>query len=363
MPNFLNKIKDLASEHGLVFLGTVPLAQEPEFIRFESWLARGYAAEMSYLHENKQIRQDPRLLLTGAKTAIVVGLPYFLGDTLATREARSGRPSAAKNHHPPRIAQYARLKDYHRVLWRKGAEILAGVLEMGPPGGVGRVVVDSAPILERALAVRGSKGFIGKNTCFIDSEQGSFFLLGEILTSFELPLTENGRENSQSPTRDGGCGSCRRCQTHCPTGALDEAYQLDARKCLSYWTIEHRGPIPTAFWPWLRLYYYGCDICQLACPFNRQAGKATAPADLVRISEPPDLFTVATMSQAEYERLFGGTPMTRAKRPGLMRNALIAMTVTGDSRLNDAIILASERADGDATIAATIAQIRSYQPW
>jgi len=199
-----------------------------------------------------------------------------------------------------------------------------------------RVVVDSAPILERALAARTRRGFIGKNTCFIHPEKGSFFLLAEILLTLPLPADQPARVDVQHRGPDGGCGSCKRCQVHCPTGALNEAYQLDAKRCLSYWTIEHRGPVPEEFWPYLADYLFGCDICQLVCPYNRGA-VVTSRTDLVRLGDLPSLLAIVTMDQASYVRWFGGTPMTRAKREGLQRNALIAMVVTNDGRLEEAL--------------------------
>lgn len=313
---------------GLVYLGIAGLTAEPDFPRFKSWLGRGDHAGMDYLERNLHLREDPAQLLAGARTAIIVGLDYFLGDRLPRGEAGD----------PPRIAQYARLRDYHRIMWKAGGEILADYWRLSGRQGEGRVVVDSAPILERALAARAGGGFIGKNTCLIDPERGSFLLLGEILITDALADEEAAPAPVDPEKRSaaGGCGPCKRCQVHCPTGALDEAYRLDANKCLAYWTIEHRGPIPEAFWPPMRLYFFGCDICQLVCPYNRGA-TPTVPEDVLRIHGVPDLFAVATMDQAAYERMFGGTPLTRAKREGLVRNALIAMTVTKDARLDEAV--------------------------
>ena len=185
-------------------------------------------------------------------------------------------------------------------------------------------------------------------------------LLGELLTTLQLP-TSGGIEKNFSPnlrTKEGGCGTCRRCQVHCPTGALDEDYRIDARKCLAYWTIEHRGPIPEEYWPGVGRYIFGCDICQIVCPYNRQAS-SKASEELLKIRTTPPLFEIATMSQPQYERLFGGTPMTRAKRTGLMRNALIAMTVTKHPKLEEAMSLVQERNEGDV-INATLDQISRW---
>lgn len=212
-------------------------------------------------------------------------------------------------------------------------------------------------MLERALAARTSAGFIGKNTCYIHPEAGSFILLGEILLTRDLTETdEPSTVDPQVRSDQGGCGSCRRCQIYCPTGALDEAYRLDARKCLAYWTIEHRGTIPFEFWPWLKTYFFGCDLCQLACPYNRAIAISQEP---VRVElNQIDFFDVATMSQARYEQLFGGSPLTRAKRSGLRRNALIAMTVTSDLRLPEALQMLTE--DDEPVLHETSTQIGQW---
>jgi epoxyqueuosine reductase len=344
------EVTRLVAAAGLRLFGMVSL--DPDggaFGRFQRWLADGRHAGMSYLKAHLELREDPRRLLAGARAALVVGLPYSLGDRLPRRGET------------PRIAQYARLADYHKILWRKGDGILAELHARFGPGAVGRVVTDSAPLLERSLAAKSGGGFIGKNTCFIDPEAGSFFLLGELLTTLPLPTAEAEPIDPAKRSVRGGCGPCRRCQVHCPTGALNQDYTLDANQCLAYWTIEHRGTIPERFWPWLELYVFGCDICQLVCPYNRKANPS-AGRDLARLKETPPLFAIATMTQEDYERMFAGTPMTRAKRGGLMRNALIAMTVTKDPRLEEALRLAAERGAGEEVVLATIGQIRGYRP-
>jgi epoxyqueuosine reductase len=350
-------LRAAAARAGLEWLGVVPLVRETEaFPRFETWLAQGQHAGMRFLENHKPLRQDPRTLLVGARSAIVLGFNYFLGDKTPSRSLVD---AAA-----PRIAQYARWRDYHRTLRRRAESVLAELLAQAP-GEVGRVVVDSAPMLERALAARTGRGFIGKNTCFIDPARGSFVLLVEILTSAALvDIVEEPLPEAVDPTRrsvQGGCGSCRRCQIHCPTGALDQDYRLDANLCLAYWTIEHRGTIPERFWPWLRLYWFGCDICQLVCPYNRKAAPQSGAVEVERrLTELPELFEVATMTESDYERLFGGTPLTRAKREGLMRNALIAMTVTANARLDEALARAAALAPAPVVM-QTIEQVGRWR--
>lgn len=345
----LEKIRQAASNLGLIFIGSTSLHVGSEFQRFSEWLRLGHHAGMSFLEKNTEIRQDPRKLLPGARSVIVVAMNYFLGDKL--------HPKAGPVR--PRIAQYARLRDYHKVLRQLGEE-LAKLLqtEFSTQSIQCRVVVDSAPILERAVAARAGSGFIGKNTCFIHPKLGSWLLLAEILTTADLPTTPPLKTIPQKRSSEGGCGSCRRCQVFCPTGALNKDYVLDANLCLAYWTIEHRGLIPEKFWPWMAEYYFGCDICQLICPYNRSA-RVLEDQSQVLIKEPPSLFAVATMDHVAYERMFGGTPMTRAKRHGLKRNALIAMAVTNDPRLNEAMELAVQ-GEPEAIVQQTADQIRRW---
>jgi epoxyqueuosine reductase len=196
-----------------------------------------------------------------------------------------------------------------------------------------RIMVDSAPLFERSLAVQTGRGFIGRNSCYILPDFGSYVVLGEIVTTtafhWDTPIDQEAAP---------ACQSCRRCQSHCPTGALQNPYSVDARRCLSYWTIEHQGLIPVSFWPHLKTFYFGCDVCQQVCPFNSQI-KHKALDNWIKLESCPDLMTVATMNQKKYEELFGGTPLTRAKIHGLRRNALIAMHVTAHPMIDEALAM------------------------
>ncbi|MBI2603693.1 MAG: tRNA epoxyqueuosine(34) reductase QueG [Deltaproteobacteria bacterium] len=299
-------IRILLESEGLSLLGVVRLASEPRFVFFEKWLAEKKHGEMAYLEAYKEQRRHPQNLLPGANTAIIFGLPYYLGDTLRS-------PGG------PRIAQYARLRDYHKVMRKKGESVLRAF----DGASSGKVFVDTAPLLEKALAARSAEGFIGRNTLFIHPKKGSYFLLGEIFLTAELEPDNVADIDPLRRSPEGGCGSCRRCEVHCPTGALSD-YSLDATKCLAYYTIEHRGPIPGEYKKHLGKYVFGCDICQLVCPYNRHL---EIQKHELRFPETPPLSEMATMSQEYYEKTFGGTPMTRAKRAGLQRNAQIALSV------------------------------------
>jgi epoxyqueuosine reductase len=339
-------LRNAFARHGCNFLGVTDLQIRADFERFERWLEAGNHASMDFLVRHRDARGDAGKVLPGARSAIIFGLPYAPASDHETQE--------------PRVAKYARLRDYHIVMRRIGEDVLKEVFAGEDPA-VFRVCVDTAPVLERALAVKSGLGFSGKNTCFIAGRDGSFFLLGIILTTAELPVTQPASD-AASRQNANSCGTCTRCHVHCPTGALREEngrWILDSRKCLSYWTIEHRGTIPREFWPWLAKYWYGCDICQDVCPYNR-TGARLQRQDLLRPVESVRLRDVALMDDKTYSTIFGGTPMTRAKRSGLRRNALIAMHVTGDPDLEGALnqILASSDAEQDETVRQTALDIR-----
>lgn len=335
----------LCQDQGLLLLGLVDLGPEPRFQFFEDWLSEGQHAGMQFLENNKGLRADPRGLLPDSMQALIFALNYYQGDKLSL--ALQGRY---------RVAQYARLRDYHKSMKIKAGAVLAA-LQTEVPGLLGRVTIDSAPLMERALAARSMRGFIGKNTCFIHPDHGSIMLIGEILLDRAIMGSDTpAAVDPEARTQDGGCGTCKRCQVHCPTGALDQAYRLDARKCLAYWTIEHRGTIPFEFWPWLPTYVFGCDLCQLACPYNRKAEITREPVRTELFN--PDLFDLATMSQQRYEAWIGGSPMTRAKRDGLRRNALIALAVTRDERLQAAC--EEVKAEDAEVLHQTLVQIKTW---
>ena len=332
-------LQQSALEEKLTMLGIVQPAPDSHTIQaFQSWIASGQHAGMAFLEKHLDARKDPNRLLPGVKSAVVFALPY-------------DAPQRRKLNERPSIAKYALLGDYHKIL-RRALERIGGGLRKHFSEISYRAVVDTAPLFERSLAARTRLGFIGKNSCYIHPGSGSFLLLGILLLDQACDYDQGESPRPDQRSELGGCGSCRRCQVHCPTDALQNDYTVDARRCLSYWTIEHRGPIPRHFWKWLGKYWYGCDICQDVCPYNRVSGERSVAArqfQRLHLSEL-DLAEVATMAQEDYERLFGGTAMTRAKKFGLQRNALIALYVTQDVRLpklleNDQL-LADVKLDG-----------------
>lgn len=325
-----NDIEKIIEKYGFFLIGVSDLQKDPEFPLFKQWLDEGRHGSMKYLERYLDIREFPKNIGESFKQAIIIGLPY------------GKRESIPRCDDPPKIAQYARFPDYHKVFRKFGSMILDEIHERNASTlAHGRVLCDSGPILERSLAVRSGGVFRGKNTCVISNDRGSMFFLGELFTSASLPEFKRDSAEKRSSFPKTSCGTCRRCQVHCPTGALDEDYRIDARKCIAYWTIEHRGTIPDKYWKAVSGSLFGCDICQVVCPFNRKKNvfsendtnnsKHFAPRNL-----PEDAFKIATMSQSEYETWFGGSPATRAKREGLVRNALICLRVKEPSRFDEA---------------------------
>lgn len=353
---FMDALSAALSKSGMVLLGAGAIDEEDPvaFARFERWLAEGRHGQMGFLENHHHIRKDPSLLLDEANIAIIVALPYYhQNNTIAFEPLDLGSEgsegSSDTEAEGSQVARYSLLRDYHRQIPKKVKAALAEIAAARKEGPWHfRVVTDSAPILERAVAERHSRGFIGKNTLFIHPQKGSFLLLGEIIAKGELRLSSaTGKEvDPKKRSTDGGCGSCSRCQTYCPTDALSSAYTLDATKCLSYWSIEHRGAVPYRFWRHFDRYLFGCDICQTTCPYNRATKSASVlntksesteskdsrqlPLGL-ELRSLPSAGQLVTMNQKEYEQWFGGIAMTRAKITGLRRNGLLALAAAAST--------------------------------
>lgn len=292
-----NDIKRTALELGFSACGLAKV--EPatsEIAYYDQWIAKGYQAGMHYMENHRAIRLHPEGLLEGARTIISVALNYYPAQLLP--------PEA------PQIAYYAYGKDYHIVVKERLRQLWKA---LGEPAEM-RYFTDSAPLFERYWAWKAGLGWMGKNGNLILPHQGSFFFLGEILTTEEA-------DHYDQPQRD-RCGTCRRCLDACPTGALEEVRCLNANKCLSYLTIEHRGELPAEQATRLGNRLYGCDTCQLVCPWNRFA-EPTSVAEF----QPTEAFLslddtqLDGFSQADYQRLFAHSAVKRAKYEGLLRNS------------------------------------------
>ena len=273
---------------------------------FAQWLDAGAAGEMEWLQRGEAKRLDPQLILPGARSMIVVAMNYWQGDT-----------SVAPNG---RIARYAWGDDYHDIMLAKLRE-LDGILRAH--GGEQKCYVDTGPVLERDYAAEAGVGWHGKSTMLVDPKLGTWFFLGEILTTLDLPPDE------QQPAR---CGSCTRCITACPTGAITEAYRLDARRCISYLTIELKGSIPLEFRPLIGDRIYGCDTCLEVCPWNRFASVARETAFSARpLVARMQLRDYLSLDDAQFRALFRGSPIKRIKRRGLLRNVCVALGNVGNA--------------------------------
>lgn len=277
---------------------------------YQTWLAAGRHGEMAYLGRQAPKRADPQQVLPGAKSIVCLAASYHV--------AAEPPPSATRGV----VARYARFADYHDVLAEKLRALTEFVNRLGGPDTKSLWYVDTGPIQERDLAQRAGLGFIGKHTNLIGRDLGNWFFLAEILTTLEL---------EPDPPERNRCGSCTRCLAACPTGAIVEPFVLDARLCISYLTIELKGPIPVALRPAIGTRVFGCDDCLEACPWNRfaRAGALLAPHRRTDL-DAPDLLALLALDEAAFKVRFAGTPLARTKRRGLLRNVCVALGNLGD---------------------------------
>ncbi|MEY4178636.1 MAG: Epoxyqueuosine reductase [Planctomycetota bacterium] len=328
------EIKAAARELGFSLTGICQAAIAPGFDCLADWLAAGYAGEMSYLASRYDAYAHPRHVLDGVRTLVMLGWEYRVDEPILP-EAGQGR-----------VSRYAWSdRDYHEVI-RERLNLLATRLATLAPGCRVRGVVDTAPLLEREFAQLAGIGWIGKNTLLIHREVGSWFFLAALLT--DLPLTPD------VPWESDHCGSCRACLDACPTQAFPAPYVLDASRCVSYLTIEHREPVPPSLRAGLGNWLFGCDICQEVCPWNQHAARRRSnasfePAVAADTSQPArpwntfrprsdanpmDLIGLFHADEATMRARFRHTPLWRAKRRGLLRNAAY---VLGNQRVPQAV--------------------------
>lgn len=288
---------------GFLACGIAELGQTRHAEELDGWLARGFAGNMRYLHRQAKKRKDSRQIVAGARTAVVVLDNYYTRPSPTSPTSVSPRPTVAK---------YARGRDYHLATMKRLERLARHLRSLGAT--VARPFVDGGPVPERELAQRAGLGWIGKNTMLIRPGTGSFFFIASVLTDLAFKPDE--------PFHSDHCGSCTRCLDACPTGALVEERVLDATRCISYLTIEHKGPIPDALAEKLGGWAFGCDICNDVCPWNeRFAGQAPAPDFAPRRDlddAGPDLFERLTAE--EFGRRFADTPLERPGLEGMRRN-------------------------------------------
>lgn len=312
-------MKRLAGELGLAGVGVASAGPVTRQDYLEQWLAQGHAGEMQYLARYRELRADPRQLLPGAQSVIVVADVYRQPDSASAGRLPATLHDEAATAARGKVARYAWGRDYHRVLRKKLHRLVDGLRACLPEPFEARSCVDTAPILEREWAAASGIGWIGKNTLVLSQELGSFFFLGEIVTTLELEPT---------PVAEDRCGTCTRCLEACPTRALTAPYQMDATRCISYLTIEHRGDIDPAMQRAMGDWVYGCDICQDVCPYNRRPPAASEPAYGIQQRNPlvptASLNVLASWDQAAYDEHLAGSAMKRASLSMLQRNATIA---------------------------------------
>jgi len=370
------RIIERAYELGFDLVGIAPAGVAPHAKAYADWIAAGYAGELAYMTRDPDRRSDLRRVLPGAQSVIVVGLSYY---TLDVTDEIKNDPSRGL------ISRYAWGVDYHDLMTPRLKE-LAEFVESETPhppapspdlkgtdqesgsgqspllktassfSGEGsgvrqRVYVDTGPVLERDWALSAGLGFIGKNTCLINSRMGSWLFLGVIITTAALTPTPSPRP---SPNRGEGvgCGSCTRCQSACPTNAFPQPYVLDARRCISYLTIELRGSIPIDLRPLMGNHIFGCDVCQDVCPWPTRFARPTKEraffaAEIDRVA--PQLIDLASLSEAAFQQRFAGTPILRSKRRGLLRNVAVALGNWGSDEARYALRVLA--ADPDPIIA------------
>lgn len=299
------RIKAQAAALGLDKVGVAPAALlERERSHLKDWLTRGYQATMRWMEKDPDRRSDPRLLVPGARSVLSVAVNYY---------HPAVRPDDADHG---KISRYAWGDDYHRHLTSR-IQTLFDCISQWEPGSSGRYYVDTGPVMEKAWAVRAGIGWQGKHTNVITREFGSWVFLGEIITTADLVY--------DTPAED-LCGTCTACLDACPTGAIPEPYVVDAGRCISYLTIEHRGEIAHALGERFDRWIYGCDICQDVCPWNRFQKETQHPEYRPREGGiAPELKEIVSLTQEEFSARFRHSPVKRTKREGLQRNASIIL--------------------------------------
>lgn len=301
-------IKEQAGHIGFDLCGVAPAADLPELAFFQAWLGRGYAGEMAYLNRSADERADVRRVLPSARSVIVTGTIY---NTDVPYSTESADPGCAQ------IARYAWGDDYHDVIAARLGALLAWMREHSTQPFDARAYVDTGPVQERVYAQHGGVGWIGKNTCVINPEVGSWILLAEIICSLPLDVDEPALDQ---------CGTCTLCIDACPTRALVAPGVLDSTRCISYLTIEQRGPIPDEVTTSVGLHVYGCDVCQEVCPWNQMAPSSSDPAWQRRPAwTNASVSTLARLDDAGLRKAMRGSSMRRTKVAGLRRNLRVAL--------------------------------------
>jgi epoxyqueuosine reductase len=334
LSGFVAALKAQAQTHGFCAFGIAPAGTDPLLgDRLSAWLAQGMHGTMEWMAERAHQRQAPQALWPEARSVIALGMTY----------APSSDPLRLADHgETARISAYAQGADYHDALKKALKALARWMVAEAPRHGLGaadvKVFTDTAPVMEKPLAQAAGLGWQGKHTNLVSSEHGSWLFLGEIYTTLELapdlPLGDR-------------CGSCNACQTACPTDAFPAPYRLDARRCISYLTIEHKGPIPLELRGKLGNRIYGCDDCLAVCPWNKFARDAHALRPFLPRAEltAPNLADLLTLDDAGFRQLFSGSPIKRIGRNRFVRNCLYAAGNSGHAQLLEQVLPLLDDAD------------------
>ena len=328
-------VKQRASAVGFDLCGIAAAARHPKLARLAQWYAAGEAGEMAYLADPRGERADPRVVLPTARSVISLAVVYNTAQPLSTHAAGHGRVA---------IARYAWGEDYHDVLRRRLRDLLRWMRDEAGPGFEAMSCVDDGPVQERVFAEQAGLGWIGKNTCLINPRVGSWLFLAEILTNANLDPDTAGLDQ---------CGACSRCLDACPTGALVEPYRLDARRCLSYLTIEVRGAVPDDWRPAIGEQVFGCDVCQDVCPWN---ARAPGSADSAWHARPglafPRLIDLCRLTDDAWRDLVEGSALRRAGLARLRRSLAYAAASVSESEAAEALDALASHASASAPLVA-----------
>ena len=318
---FSAELKAAAQEIGFDLVGIAPAVSPIGVSRLHEWIERGFAGEMEYIPRREAAYEHPEHVLQGVCSVIVVAMKYH------------SAPPRPAGPNEGRIARYAwGTADYHDVL-RERLQRLADRLHELIPECRTRIVVDTAPLLERDFARLAGLGWFGKNTMLIDKREGSYFFLGAVLTDVELDYDQ--------PHETAHCGTCTRCLEVCPTGAFPEPYVLDARRCISYLTIELKTQIPADLRPGVGEWLFGCDLCQEVCPWNRKAPETSVAEFHPQAAlNPVSALEMLQIAEEEFHDRFGNTPLARPGWIGMRRNAAVVLGNVGDERAVPGLIAA-----------------------
>jgi epoxyqueuosine reductase len=320
-------IKKQALAAGFDLAGVTTPEPPPHFDVYQAWLGAGHHGEMQYLATDRALerRRDPRLIFPECRSILVLASNYLTP------------PVVNAPHSNPGIAAYAQGDDYHDVFQERLARLVTRIEEQVGRPIAHRSYTDTGPLLERELAQRSGIGWIGKNTCLINPRLGSFLLIAEILLDLDLPPDD--------PFLEDRCGTCRRCLDACPSGCILPDRTLDARRCISYLTIELKEAIPRDLRPLLGDWIFGCDICQQVCPWNVRFASAKDDAAFHprAILQTPDLAALLDMTPDTFRELLRNSPLSRAKRHGLVRNAVVAAGARDEKQLVPALVRILQR--------------------